>query len=65
MTRSRTNPLLPLLALGLTLGLAASARAQDRQYQSPSGTAASLRISFGSMCANTTQPAATIGSNQG
>ena len=38
---------IPLLALALTLGLAASARAQDRQYQAPGGMFASLRITFG------------------
>ena len=44
-TRRRTRLLLPLLALGLTFALVASAHAQDRQHQG--GTSATLRVSFG------------------
>jgi hypothetical protein len=39
---------LPLAALGITLALAATAQAQNRQYQGSGGTSASLQITFGS-----------------
>jgi len=47
-TRRSRRLLVPLLALGLTLVVAASAGAQDRRYPGDSGTSATLRIMFGS-----------------
>ena len=42
-----TSPLLPLLALGMTLALAAPSHAQYRRDSGSTGTTASLRVSFG------------------
>ena len=46
--RPKTRLLVPLLALSMTIATAASVNAQDRQYQRPQGTSASLQITFGS-----------------
>jgi hypothetical protein len=45
--RPRRSWLLPLLALCMTLVMAALVHAQDRQHQGPGGTSATLRVSFG------------------
>jgi hypothetical protein len=45
--RSKTHLLLPLLALGLTFAMVASAQAQTRDYRGSGGTSATLRINFG------------------
>jgi len=48
MSRRYTSPVLPLLALGVTLALATPTHAQDRRDYGSRGTTASLRVSFGS-----------------
>lgn len=48
---ARTRLLLPLLAMGITIAMAGSVHAQDRQYrqyQAPGGASATLRITFDS-----------------
>jgi len=45
--RAKTHLLYPLLALGMTLAMAASVHAQDRYDQGSSGTSLTLRVSFG------------------
>jgi hypothetical protein len=45
---SKRHLWLPVLALGMTLAVATSARAQDHSYSTSSGTSATLRVSFGS-----------------
>jgi hypothetical protein len=48
MKRTKRRLLVPLVALSMTLAMAASANAQDRQYQGSRGTDVSLQITFGS-----------------
>jgi len=48
ISRSKKHLLLPLLAVGMTIAMAASAQAQDRQYNGSTRPALSLQISFGS-----------------
>ena len=47
INRRTKHPLLPLLVVGITLAMAVSAQAQNRQYQGSGGTSASLQITFG------------------
>jgi hypothetical protein len=46
--RSKKHLLLPLLALGVTIAMATSAQAQDRNYNGAQRPALSLQITFGS-----------------
>lgn len=48
MIRPKTHLLVPLLALGLTVGVIATAHADDRYSTRSSGTSASIQINFGS-----------------
>ena len=48
ITRSKTRLLVPVLALSISLGIAASAQAQDRRYDQSGGTSTSLQVAFGS-----------------
>lgn len=48
ITRPRTNSLLTLMVVGMTLMLATAVRAQDQRSQDPGSAAATLRVNFGS-----------------